>query len=150
MGSTIDCSRDNQPVPMHGDVFRDAVADLRDYLLAPPHTHGWPEIGSADAVSCRIVVTPKPHQARSCIERNRPFGICSELRRDWQGRPRAVFCTGNARAESPNHGSGSASEKHCSPRDLCHHLLHRTGGVFVTTWPRRPGEEYAWVDANAL
>ena len=115
MGSPIGCSRDHQSMPMHGDVFTDAIADLRDYLLAPPHPHGWPEIGSVDAVSCRIVVILKPNRTGPCIERYRPFGIPSELGRDWQGRPRAILRTGPVRADSCDYGSGNAPAKHCSP-----------------------------------
>ena len=94
MGSAIVGSRDDQPVPMHGGVFGQAVGDLRDDLLAPPHAYRRPEIGSVDAIGRRDLVGQEPHRAGSRIERDHPAGICPQLGRDRQRRPRALLRRG--------------------------------------------------------
>src|SRR5262245_15418047 len=91
MRSAVGCSRDDQPMPMHGDGLRDIVADLRHHLLAAPHAYRRPEIGCIDAVGGRLAVAHKAHRAGSGVEPDRPAGVGSELNRKWKRWLRAIL-----------------------------------------------------------
>src|SRR5262245_27535705 len=122
MRSAVGCSRGDQPMPIHGDGFRDIIADLRDHLLATPQAYRRPEIGSVDAIGGRLAVAHKSHRAGSGVEPDRPAGVGSELSRNWKRWPRAILRMHLVWAELCDR-PGDAREKHCSARELNHHFL---------------------------
>src|SRR5262249_39717615 len=122
MRSAVGCSRDDQPMPMHGDGLGDIVADLRDPLLAAPPAYRRPEIGSVDAVGGRLAVARKPHRAGSGVKPDRPAGVGSELNRNWKRWLRAILRMHVVWAELCDR-PGDAREKHCSAGELNHHFI---------------------------
>src|SRR5262245_4246983 len=122
MRSAVGCSRDDQPMPMHGDGLRDIVADLRDHLFAAPHAYCRPEIGSVDAVGGRLAVAHNPHRAKSGVEPDRPADVGSELNRNWKRWLRPILRMHVVCAALCNR-PGDAREKHCSARELNHYFI---------------------------
>src|SRR5262245_27390597 len=122
MRSAVGWSGDDQPMPMHGDGFRDIIADLRDHRLATPHAYRRPEIGCVDAVGGRLAVACKPHRAGSGIEPDCPAGAGSELSRNSKRWRRAILRMHVVWAELGDR-PGDAREKYRSARELNHHFL---------------------------